>query len=136
MLFVNAVGEVYYHNKESDQQRFRESRALMQRFIPITPMSLMSTITGGTHAINSPEMIRISSCYTMFGDLDKAFETFLEDVQMRRLTNKYGMRIKRKHTITNPWPLRVTDKTSKEEFDIRCASTHTGCERYMEFERP
>lgn len=48
---------------------------------------------------------------------------------------KYDLNIKYKHTVIEPWPLRVTKRTMKEEFEIRCASTHTGCERYMEFER-
>jgi hypothetical protein len=135
MLFLNAVSEVYYNNPNSEQQRFNESRVLIQKFIPVTPMTLMTMMVGGASAMTSPEMIRISSCYTMFGDFEKAFGTFLKDVQMHKLTKKYGMKIKEKHSIIEPWPLRVTEKTMKEEFEIRCATLHTGCERYMEVER-
>ena len=55
----------------------------MQKFIPVTPMTLMTMKAGGPSAMSSLEMIRISSCYTMFGDFDKAFGTFLTDVQMQ-----------------------------------------------------
>lgn len=133
MLFINAVGEIYHHNDPNGEQRFKESRVLMQKFIPVTPMTLMTMIAGGMSAMSSLEMIRISSCYTMFGDFEKAFGTFLKDVQMHKLTKKYGIKIKEKHSIIEAWPFRVTEKTTKEEFDIICASTHTGCERYMEF---
>ncbi len=135
MLFLNAVAEVYHINDPKSEQRFRESRPLMQKFIPITPMTLMTMRVGGTSAMKSPEMIRISSCYTMFGDFEKTFGIFLKDVRMHKLAEKYGLKIKEKHSIVEPWPLRVTEETSREEFEVRCASTHAGCERYVEFER-
>ncbi|CZR56251.1 uncharacterized protein PAC_06139 [Phialocephala subalpina] len=132
MLFLNAVSEVYHYNDPNGKQRFNESRVLMQKFIPVTPMTLMAMMAGGASTMSSPEMIRISSCYTMFGDFEKAFGTFLKDVKMHKLTKKYGMKIKEKHSIIEPWPLVVTEKTTKEEFEIRCATTHTGCERYVD----
>lgn len=135
MLFLNAVEEVYHHNPTKEENRFNDSRLLMQKFIPPTPMTFMSMMARNTSAMSSPEMIRISSCYTMFGDFEWAFGTFLKDVGMHQLTKKYGVNIKEKHSIVKPWPLRVTEKSTKEDFEIRCATTHTGCERYMEFER-
>ncbi|KAL2037201.1 hypothetical protein N7G274_010064 [Stereocaulon virgatum] len=135
MLFLNAVEEVYHNNCSNEEHRFHESRLLIQKFIPITPTTVMRMMADDTNAMSTPEMIRIFSCYKMFGDFEKAFGTFLRDVWMHQLTKKYGVKIKEKHSIVGSWPLRVTEKTTKEEFEIRCASTHTGCERYMEFER-
>jgi hypothetical protein len=136
MLFLNAVGEVYYHSDpRGELQCFRESIELIQKFIPITPMTVMTMMADGMDTMSSPEMIRISSCYTMFGNLEKAFDIFLKEVRLHELTKKHGLKIKNKHTIVEPWPLRITEKTTKEEFEIRCADTHTGCERYMELER-
>ncbi|KAF4626461.1 hypothetical protein G7Y89_g11691 [Cudoniella acicularis] len=120
MLFLNAVSEVYYNDPNSEQ-RFNESRLLIQKFIPVTPITLITMIVGGASIMTSPEMIRISSCYTMFGDFEKAFGTFLKDVQIHKLTKKYRIKIKEKHSIIEPWPLRVTEKTTKEEFEIRLA---------------
>jgi hypothetical protein len=79
MLFINAVSEVYYNDPNSEL-RFNESRVLMQKFIPVTPMTLMTMMAGGASVMSSPEMIRISLYYTMFGDFEKAFGTFLNDV--------------------------------------------------------
>ena len=134
MLFLNAVAEFYENHEPDGRQRFKESWPLMQKYIPVTPMTMMTMMADGTSAMSSPEMIRISSCYTMFGDFEKAFGSFLEEVQMHKLMKKCGMKIRKKHFIIEPWPLRVTEKTT-EEFEIRCATTHTGSERYMEFER-
>ena len=135
MLFINAVEEVYHNNPTNRKHRFNESRQLIQKFIPVTPMTVMSTMADDMSAMSSPEMIRVSSCYTMFGDFEKAFGTFLKDVWMHKLTKKYAVKIKEKHSVVEPWPLRVTEKTTKEEFELKCATSHTGCERYMEFER-
>jgi hypothetical protein len=132
MLFINAVAEVYQLKGTSPNQRFAEVRPLVQKFITITPMSLLSMQSG---AMNSPEMIRISSCYTMFGDFDKAFGTFLKEVQMNKLTKKYGMKMREKHVLVKPWPLRITEETTEDEFARRCATTHVGSERYVEFEK-
>ncbi|KAL5401083.1 hypothetical protein PMIN03_011837, partial [Paraphaeosphaeria minitans] len=135
MLFLNAVSEVYHNSDTNGQSRFHESRRLMQKFIPITPETIISMVAGGMSAMNNTEMIRISSCYTMFGDLDNAFSTFLKETRMHSTAKKCGMKIKKKHAIVELWPMRITEESTKELFDIRCASTHTGCERYVEFER-
>ena len=39
-----------------------ESRVLMQKFVPVTPMTLMTMMASGPSAMSSLEMIRISSC--------------------------------------------------------------------------
>lgn len=135
MLFLNAVGEVYHNSEQNSRQRFKESMQLILKFIPVNPMTIINMMADGTGGMSTPEMIRISSCYTMFGNFENAFDTFLKDVQLHKLLKKHGMMVKEKHTIIEPWPLRVTENTSKEDFEIRCATTHTGCERYMEFER-
>ena len=98
-------------------------------------MTVMTMMADGVDTMRSPEMIRIASCFTMFGDFEKAFDTFLEDVRLNELTETHGLKVKDKHTIVEPWPLRITEKSTTEEFEIRCASSRTGCERYMEFER-
>jgi hypothetical protein len=79
ILFINAVSEVYYNNPNSEL-RFNESRVLIQKFIPITPMTLMTIIADSVSVISSPEIIRISLYYMIFSDFEKAFSTFLSDV--------------------------------------------------------
>jgi hypothetical protein len=136
MLFLNAVSEVYHNSSSNgEMQRLNESKLLFKKFIPLTPITVMTIMADGMNRMSSPEMIRIASCYTMFGDFDKAFDIFLKEVRLHKLMEKHGMKVKEKHTVVEPWPLRITEKTTKEEFEIRCANTHTGCERYLEFER-
>jgi hypothetical protein len=48
---------------------------------------------------------------------------------------KYGIRIKENNSNIEPWPLRITETTTKEMFEISCASMHRGRERYLEFEK-
>ncbi|MCJ1422110.1 Serine active site containing protein 1 [Xylographa parallela] len=90
MLFLNAVAEVYHNSgANGEAQRFKESKELIKKFIPVTPMTFMTMIADGMDTMSSPEMIRISSCYTMFGDFEKAFDTFLKDVRLNKLTEKF-----------------------------------------------
>jgi len=51
-------------------------------------------IGGGASAMNSLEMIRISSWYMTFCDFEKAVVTFLKNVQMYAVTKKYKMKIR------------------------------------------
>jgi hypothetical protein len=102
MLFLNAVGEVYHNNDPNSEQRFNKSRVFMQKFIPVTPMRLITIMASSVSAISSLEMIRISLYYTIFGDFGKAFSTFLKDVQIHKLTKKYRMKTKEKHSIIEP----------------------------------
>lgn len=62
----------------------------------------MTIIAGGASVMSSLEIIRISSYYTMFSDFEKAFRTFLKDVQIYKLTKKYRMKIKEKYSIIEP----------------------------------
>ncbi|KAH8681939.1 hypothetical protein BX600DRAFT_429841 [Xylariales sp. PMI_506] len=135
MLFINAVGETYLNREDRGRSRFRESEELIKKLIPVTPMTFLKMSVDPTTTMSTPDMIRISSTYTMFGDFDAAFAAFSKAVQLDRTSEKNGVKVRKKHSIIDPWPLRVTESTTKQEFDILCASTHTGSERYVEFER-
>lgn len=135
MLFLNAVSEVYHFHPDLQMRRQKESASLINKFMPMTVNARMEMMTLGINSMTDPNMIRLSSCYTFFGNFDKAFAIFLKEVRMEDLTKEHGVRVKVKHTIVNAWPLRVTEKSSKEEFDLACSHSHTGTERYMEFEK-
>jgi hypothetical protein len=136
MLFLNVIGEVYHFDTNYEKQRGNESMKLIQKFIPMTPALIMRAMVGGEQAMmSSPELIRMSSCYTMFGDFDKAFSIFLKDIGMDKIARQCGMIAKKTHTIVKPWPLRITEQSTQDDFDILCGTSHTGAERYMEFER-
>jgi hypothetical protein len=40
MLFLNAVAEVYHYSDPNGEQRFNEFQVLMQKFVPVTPMTM------------------------------------------------------------------------------------------------
>lgn len=50
-----------------------------------------------------------------------------------------GVRMKPKNTIVAEWPMRLKlrphQKGAKEEFGRKLASSHTGVERYVEWQR-
>lgn len=69
----------------NNYQRFKESRRPMQNFIPMMPATILSITKDSARTVNRPEIIRISLCYTMFGDLDKALNIFVNNVRLQRL---------------------------------------------------
>ena len=79
--------------------------------------------------------LRISVCFTMFGDFERASDTLSKDIGMHKLANKYGVKIKETHSLVERRPLRVTERSTKETFEIGCVSSRTRCERYRKFER-
>lgn len=50
-----------------------------------------------------------------------------------------GVRMKPKNTVVAEWPLRLKlrphQKGAKEEFEEKLGSSHTGVERYVEWQR-
>jgi acyl-ACP thioesterase len=63
----------------------------------------------------------------MFSDFEKIFSTFSKKVRIYKLTKIYNIKIKEKYSIIKPWPLRVIEKTIKEEFKIRYTSIYIEC---------
>ena len=80
MLFINVVKEIYHNNCTNRKHYFNESQLLIQKFIPVTLIIVISTMADGISAISSPEIIQISLCYTKFSDFKKAFRTVLKDI--------------------------------------------------------
>jgi hypothetical protein len=75
-----------------------------------------------------------TACYDMFKPWDKYFEMFMDEAKITQFATLYGMAIKKKHTIVQPWPYKIRNRTTKKEFDVLRASSTTGFERYMEFQ--
>jgi hypothetical protein len=71
----------------------------------------------------------------MFHDYEKPFSQFMVQCRFREISAASGLKMKEKNSIVEPWPLRLADEASKEEFDVLYASGHVGCERYVEWER-
>lgn len=135
MLFMNAINEIYHRDPNGRQRRANESTPLMRKFVPPTPRLLLTALEGEQAVISDPEMIRISSCYSMFGRFDEAFKEFLDQVNMKCVAKRFGMVARKKHTIVHPHPLRITATSTQEEYELLRGTIHTGVEQYMEFKR-
>jgi hypothetical protein len=92
----------------------------------------------GRHHTQKPSMADFSAvtdATNMFGDFDGVFDMFLHSGNVAFLAQEHGLKMKTKHSIVRPWPLRVTDASTKEEFDVARASRNVGFERYVEIDR-
>ncbi|KAF1839778.1 hypothetical protein BDW02DRAFT_604401 [Decorospora gaudefroyi] len=81
-----------------------------------------------------PRLVFRSTIYGMFINWDKYFDIYLDSKRVCTLAASHGLQAKLKHTIVQPWPMRIRVGATKQEFDVACANMATGYERYMEFE--
>ncbi|KAF2470499.1 uncharacterized protein BDR25DRAFT_325695 [Lindgomyces ingoldianus] len=132
MLFLNAVQEGERLSGGPSSVDFPSILGKLKKYIRIDEFKLLPIFGPGS---GNPELVRITSCFSMFADFDKYFRRFLRDVRMDQLAKKFGMRIKNQHSIIEPWPFRVTNNTTKHEFEILCAANTIGHERYVEWEK-
>ncbi|EUC48557.1 hypothetical protein COCMIDRAFT_34040 [Bipolaris oryzae ATCC 44560] len=135
MLFLNAAQETENEaNTPEDKQSTVKERNRLDEYIPIgKPREDMARAP--MKLITHPNIILRAVCSDMFKPWDKYFNIFMDKCKITQFATQCGMAIKEEHTIVQPWPYRVEDQTTKEEFDILRASGTTGSERYMEFQK-
>lgn len=146
MLFLNVVVEE--ENISADKlnpaamaHRGRQIKKYLDIKQPIMDAAMGKGGMGALRYMYSPDFVLVTQSLDMWGDFEAYFKRFLdradprEGTSMYDLARQHGMRVKSKHTIIEPWPYRVTEKTTKEEFKILLSGSTCGHERYMEFKR-
>lgn len=121
--FLNAVHEVY---TPQDFQRSTVER--LRSYIPITREMVQD------RSRSSPEFVKFMTAQVLFRDFDELFDRFIQDDCLGEISDATNLKIKSKHTIVQPWPLRIKENATQYEFDVLLASGHIGSERYVEWE--
>ncbi|KAI1779819.1 hypothetical protein F4818DRAFT_154522 [Hypoxylon cercidicola] len=124
-LFLNAVDEIFDDNEKLKvlESEMKQVWSYMQ---PQPPRGLYdANMLIGDIAL---EQVR---------DADKYFDRYMDLQNFAMLAELSGMEFKKKHTIIEPWPLRLKKKPyqkgAEEEFLTLLSSSMSGCERYMEW---
>ncbi|KAB8302796.1 hypothetical protein EYC80_006141 [Monilinia laxa] len=125
-LFINVVHECstpedYVGNMKSEMAR-------LNKYMPLDPELIL-----GREALNA-EFLRYNDARSMFRNVDKPFDKFMKETCLDQLSLNNGMKIKKKHTLVDKWPLRLRMGARQNEFDMLLASGHSGSERYVEWE--
>ncbi|KAI8955701.1 hypothetical protein F4801DRAFT_600911 [Xylaria longipes] len=81
------------------------------------------------------DAIKISCAVNSVGDMD---EHFNRHYNFARSASSAGVKMKKKHTIIEPWPLRVNGglhptQKDREDFKLLLGTAHRGHERYVEW---
>ncbi|KAF3032330.1 hypothetical protein E8E12_003854 [Didymella heteroderae] len=135
MLFINAAKETeHIANPQGDVPSMVSAMKRLERYIPIDK-SRINLTRGGMNTSAHPDLILRTACYDMFQSWDKYFDMFMDEAKITQFATLYGMVIKKKHTIVQPWPYKIRNQIIKKEFDVLRASSTTGFERYMELQR-
>ncbi|KAJ5047251.1 uncharacterized protein L3040_003090 [Drepanopeziza brunnea f. sp. 'multigermtubi'] len=126
-LFLNAVHEEF---SEADSLLTIKSESIrLQNYLPTDPAKFQPG-----HMFDA-EFMRFNDARLMVRDFDKVFEKFMQKCDFPEIGKAAGLVAKSKNTIIEPWPLRLTTKSTRAEFDLLHASGHIGSERYVEWER-
>ena len=124
-LFLNAVHEV--SSPLDDLSSIRSAMESLRSYIPITS----DMVRGGSRS--NPEFIRFMTARVMFRDFDELFSRFKRECRLDEISKANRLEMKSKHTIVQPWPMRIKENATQREFDILLASGHIGSERYVEW---
>lgn len=146
MLFINAVREEEIYSRDNFNilamtQLGRQVKKYLDIKQPIIDAAVGKGGMGAFQYMTLPEFVLATNALSLFDDFDLYFNKFLKNADRRigtsmyDLTRQYGMRIKSKHTVVEPWPFRITEKTTKEEFKLLLAENTCGHERYLELEK-
>lgn len=71
---------------------------------------------------------------TMFRNFDKPFKQFMYECRFTEISRAAGLKMKAEHTVVEPWPMRLKENATQDEFNTLRASSHVGSERYVEWE--
>jgi hypothetical protein len=121
-------------NSHGDVHSMVTAMKRLEKYIPIDK-SRKNLTRGGMNTTTHPDLISRTACCDMFKLWDKYFDMFMDETKITQFATLYGLVIKEKHTIVQPWPYKIRNQTTKKEFDVLRASSTTGFERYMEFHR-
>jgi hypothetical protein len=134
MLFMNAASGIDRQlNPTGNVAELDHGRARMQVHRPI-PAATIVLMTVSAQGMYHPDLIMLLQTVDMFKDWDKYFDLFVESMKIVQSVETSGLKIKKEHTIVQPWPHRIRPTSTTREFDILCASGSNGNERYMELE--
>ncbi|KAI3335322.1 hypothetical protein F4824DRAFT_511248 [Ustulina deusta] len=139
--FLNAVPEAKMESQRLNPStadivtKFEKSTALKY----ITPDLAAPTGTLAERLERSKiDAIKLGCAVNLVGDMDKYFNWYMRLYNFPHAASSAGVKMKEKHTIIPPWPLRVnggpnpTEK-DREDFKLLLGTAHIGHERYVEW---
>lgn len=127
-LFLNAVAEV-----KTDDDVFGTLNRERARIIAYLPPSRDSMARTGN--VTDAETVRRISALDLLLDVDSLFVRYMRESSFSTFAKNSGLRHKPKHTLIEPWPLRLGKRATKADFEKLFGSGHQGHERYIEWQR-
>jgi hypothetical protein len=58
----------------------------------------------------------------------------MRECSLSKISHAAGLNMKAENTIVGPWPLRIKENATQQEFDLLLASGHSGFEHYVVWE--
>jgi hypothetical protein len=125
----------YALNSSGNKAEMKYAMDQLQTYLPMSREKFSRIQASKQPAIYHPDLMLLTATTPMFKDWDMYFDKYVEGMQIHQAAHMCGLKIKKKHTIIEPWPTRVCPTSAKLEFDVLRASGTSGYERYMELDR-
>ena len=78
-------------------------------------------------------LVKFKGACAIFCDYDQAFHRFVHQCRLEETGETAGLEMKLMNTLVEPWPMRLKEDATQDEFDILLGSGHVGSERYVEW---
>lgn len=136
MLFINAAAEEEIQQRYSAKWQADLGYAMkrLNKHMPLDPMTV-ARFQLLSKPSQDPDFMRRSFSHEMLRNWDQWFDVFLKDSKLIDLARLFGLMVKDKHTVVEPWPCKVGARITKGELEVLLANGLSGYERYMEFGR-
>lgn len=125
-LFLNTVHEVF--TDAEDAASLPATLLQVQQYLKVTPDMFQPQNK------YSADVLRLLDARAVFRNYDELFDRFMRECRLDDLGTAAGLKRRSRHTIIEPWPMRLRPDATKSEFEALRASGHTGSERYVEWE--
>ncbi|OTB03265.1 hypothetical protein M426DRAFT_60852 [Hypoxylon sp. CI-4A] len=136
-LFINAVPTMVVIRDEF-LARFSHTDEIILSEIELRRISLyMPEIAMERERPFNANFTKVVQARRLILDMDEYFDGYMEVHDFVELSKACGLRLKPKHSIIEPWPLKFPGgrptKKAQGDFKALLASLHTGEERYVEW---
>lgn len=136
MCFLNAVVDKMVELGEDFRKSDKPQRDIrLKKFVDTDPI-LQTRLRLNDETIEiAPDYLHHSRLSVLFADFEKLFDLYSADIKLDEIVRANSVPIEEKYSLITPWPYRIRDEDTREDFNALVNSSVMGWERYFEFRR-
>ncbi|EED17851.1 conserved hypothetical protein [Talaromyces stipitatus ATCC 10500] len=128
-FFLNTATEMSTIQEREESKK--KTDKILREFLPLNPYGPLR----GEEYKRSAEFLNFGHSRSLLFDLEPAFERYMKRWRFLEIGKMSHLEMKARHTIIDKWPMRLSKRPTKREFELLRWSGHDGSERYVEWRR-